>query len=220
MITLTKYFKDPANLEAAFIHRSYCQNHPGSVSNERLEFLGDSILSAVISDRLYHLFPDLPEGQLTGRRSQIVCTDSLTEKAQLIGLSKQLKLSHGEEESGGRQNPSLLANTFEAVLGAIYLDSGLSACQKYLQDIFPDREILEIKVFIKDPKSLLQEKSQSLGWGTPIYETISSTGPDHAKSFTVEVSVNDKKVSSGSGHSKQRAEIEAARACLAILFPQ
>lgn len=205
--------------DSAFIHRSYCHDHPEVTSNERLEFLGDSILSAVISDRLYRLFPHLPEGELTGRRSQIVCTESLAQKSKLLGFDAKIKMSKGEQDSGGRLNPSLLANTFEAVLGALYLESGYAACQKYLTEIFPDSELMKVKEYIKDPKSLLQEKTQSLGWGTPVYEILSATGPDHAKSFTVQSIVNGKHVATGTGKSVQRAETEAARVSLAILFP-
>jgi len=219
MKPLPNYFKITKNLESAFIHRSYCHDHPEVPSNERLEFLGDSILSAVISDRLYNLFPQLPEGELTGRRSHVVCTYSLAQKAKILGLDSQIKMSQGEEDSGGRLNPGLLANTFEAVLGALYLDSGFSACQIYLSDIFPNQELSEIIEFIKDPKSLLQEKTQSKGWGTPVYDIISAVGPDHSKLFTIQAIINGKPVATGTGSSKQRAETDAARASLAIIFP-
>ncbi len=219
MTTPSDFFKNPTNYQSAFIHRSYCHDHPDTASNERLEFLGDSILSTVISHKLYELFPLLPEGELTGRRSRLVCTDSLAQKALELGLDQQIKLSKGEEDSGGRKNPSLLANTFEAVLGALFLDSGYSACVKYLSEVFPDLELSQVKEFIKDPKSLLQEKTQSQSWGTPQYDIVSAIGPDHSKTFTVKVTINNKIISEGVGSSKQRAETEAARAALAILFP-
>ena len=119
----------------------------------------------------------------------------------------------GEEEGGGRNNPTLLANTFEAVLGALYLDSGLSACDKLLQSVFPDSEIQKL-THIKDPKSLLQEISQAKGWGTPTYHTVTATGPDHAKRFEVSVHLNRQPAATGTGTSKQRAETAAATAAL------
>lgn len=217
MTNPSSHFSDPALFEAALIHRSYCNEHPGATSNERLEFLGDSVLSLIISSRLYHLFPDSPEGELTARRSFLVQTSSLAAKAKGLGLDNFLKLSRGEEDSGGRQNTGLLANCFEAVLGALFLDSGLSACEKYLLKIFPDIELTSLSS-LKDPKSLLQEKAQSMGWGTPVYKLVQSTGPDHAKTFTVEADLGQNRAARGSGSSKQRAESEAATAALAKYF--
>jgi ribonuclease III len=216
---LTDYIKSQKLLTEALTHRSYCNEHPGSVSNERLEFLGDSILSLVISDRLFTLLPEAPEGELTSRRSNLVQTSTLAAKSRLIKLNEMLLLSRGEEDSGGRTNVSLLANTFEAVLGAIFEDSGVSACYRFLKEIFPDSEILSEKINSKDPKSLLQELSQAGGWGTPVYQIISSSGPDHAKQFTVSVSINGKERASGSGPSKQKAETQAAMAALSRLSP-
>lgn len=219
MIRVTDYFSDPTRLSAAFIHRSYCNEHPGVVSNERLEFLGDSVLSVIISHRLYVLLPSVPEGDLTGRRSFLVQTSTLAEKSKLLGFSEQLQLSRGEEESGGRHNPSLLANTFEAVLGALFLDVGFEKCYAYLTEVFPDTELIS-DFELKDPKSLLQEKSQASGWGTPSYRTVSVTGPDHAREFTLAVDVNGSQTSLGTGSSKQRAETAAAKAALEKLFPK
>jgi len=187
-------------------------------SNERLEFLGDSVLSVIISDRLFHLFPGLPEGDLTGRRSSHVQTSSLAQKALEIGLDKILLLSHGEEESGGRTNPSLLANTFEAVLGGLFIDSGITSCYSFISEVFTDEELTSLQN-TKDPKSLLQEKTQAAGWGTPNYAIVSITGPDHARIFTISVTINGQPQTTGTGTSKQRAETEAAKAALAKLFP-
>ncbi len=207
-------FKDEANLTRGLVHRSYCNEHPNLESNERLEFLGDAVLSLVISERLYKLLPQVAEGELTSRRSYLVQTRALAQKSIDLGLDKMLLLSRGEEESGGRQNPSLLANTFEAVLGSLYLEQALEKCQAYLAAVFPDEELLNISQS-KDPKSLLQEAAQAKGWGTPIYKTISSVGPDHAKTFTIAVILNGKQMGRGTGNSKQRAETEAATAALA-----
>lgn len=217
MKSLSTYFKDQGLFQQALTHRSYCNEHPGTESNERLEFLGDSVLSLIISNRLFKLLPDQPEGELTARRSLLVQTTTLADKSRQLKLDELMKLSHGEEEGGGRNNSSLLANIFEAVLGALYLDQGLPACTKYLQEIFPDAELVSHEQ-IKDPKSLLQETSQSHGLGTPVYKTLSSTGPDHAKKFKVVVLVGGKKLGEGDGTSKQRAEAAAATAALGT-FP-
>jgi len=219
MSNIISYFKNPALLELALIHKSYCNEHSGLESNERLEFLGDSVLSIVISDRLFRLFPHSPEGELTSRRSNLVQTITLSRKAKLLELDQMLKLSRGEEDTGGRTNVGLLANTFESVLGALFLDGGLIVCKKYLTDIFSDEEILA-DGDLKDPKSLLQERSQAAGFGTPIYKTLSAQGPDHAKLFEIEVMVNNKSAGCGHGHSKQKAQTEAAVAALAKLFPE
>lgn len=213
------YFRTLSHLRPALIHKSYCHDHPHTPSNERLEYLGDSVLSLIISHRLFQLFPDLSEGELTIRRSQLVQTSTLAQKAALIGLDQRLLMSRGEEESGGRQNPNLLANTFEAVLGSLFLDSGLTACTVFLQDIFPDAEILAVKQLLKDPKSLLQEKLQAAGLGTPMYNTVSSSGPDHAKNFVVQAEVNHTILAQGTGPSKQKAETAAARNALAKDLP-
>jgi ribonuclease III len=215
--TPSDFFKDPENYRKALIHKSYCNEHPGETSNERLEFLGDSVLSIIISDRLYRLLPNLPEGELTSRRSCLVQTLSLAEKSKLLHLDEQLLLSKGEEDSGGRQNTSLLANTFEAVLGSLFLDTDFATCQEYLQEVFPDSDLTG-NLQTKDPKSLLQEKTQSQNLGTPQYSTLETSGPDHAKSFVVGVKINGNQVATGTGSSKQRAETEAARAALAKLF--
>lgn len=215
---LAKYFSTPAWLDPALTHKSYCNEHPGTQSNERLEFLGDSVLSIVISTRLYKLLPHSSEGELTGRRSFIVQTTTLASKSLELGLDKLIRMSVGEEESGGRTNPSVLANTFEAVLAALYLSTDLATCFTYLEELFPDTWLTS-ELPIKDPKSLLQEKAQATGLGTPTYTTIESVGPDHARQFTLAVHVNGQQIASASGTSKQRAETQAARAALAKLFP-
>jgi ribonuclease-3 len=164
------------------------------------------------------LFPSFPEGELTARRSYLVQTTTLASKAKLLGLDQELLLSKGEAEAGGRSNPGLLANTFEAVLGALYLDSGLDACRQFLEEVFPEAEITA-DLDTKDPKSRLQELAQGQNLGTPQYHTVAASGPDHAKSFTVSVSVNGQSVATGLGASKQKAETEAAKSALTKLFP-
>lgn len=210
----SELFVDAGLLKRALTHRSYCNEHPETVpSNERLEFLGDSVLSLLISQRLYRLLPNSAEGELTNRRSWLVQTSSLAVKAKMLGLDSMLLLSRGEEDSGGRQNVGLLANTFEAVLGALYLDSGLDTCVDFLNEVFPDSELLTDQQ-VKDPKSLLQETAQSQGKGTPVYKLVSTTGPDHARLFIAAVSLDDQEIARGEGTSKQRAEAAAAATAL------
>ncbi|HBC72632.1 MAG: Ribonuclease 3 [Candidatus Amesbacteria bacterium GW2011_GWB1_47_19] len=218
MKPVADYFKNSGLLHHALTHRSYCNEHPGEKSNERLEFLGDAVLSLIISRRLFDLFPDLPEGDLTLRRSHLVQTSTLARKSVLLRLDQLLLLSRGEEDSGGRKNTGLLANTFEAVLGAIYLDSGLETCREFLSEIFPDSEITSYRQ-TKDPKSLLQELAQDRDWGTPTYHTVSASGPDHAKKFVISVTINNHPEATGEGTSKQRAETAAASNALSRLFP-
>ncbi len=217
-MNLTDFISDPVIFQEALTHRSFVNEHTGTRHNERLEFLGDSVLSLIISDRLYRLLPDSPEGELTARRSHLVQTATLATKSVSLGLDRQLLLSRGEEDSGGRTNTGLLANLFEAVLGAIFVSSGISACTRFLEIVFPDSEMLSDETGVKDPKSRLQELSQSQGWGTPLYKTITISGPDHARQFEIEVSVNNRPVGIGSGPSKQKAETLAAAAALKTLF--
>lgn len=216
---LSDYLKSEQLLKEAITHRSFCNEHPGCVHNERLEFLGDSVLSVIISDRLFRALPTSPEGELTARRSNLVQTNSLAEKSIILELDKLMLLSKGEEDSGGRKNHGLLANTFEAVLGAIFIDSGIETCYKFLQEVFPDEEILSERINAKDPKSLLQEYSQAKGLGTPVYQTVSATGPDHAKQFIISVSLNNNEMGRGEGTSKQKAETQAAQDALSKLSP-
>lgn len=205
-------FKNPDLLKAAFIHRSYL-NEDRSVreSNERLEFLGDAVLSFLTSHFLYEKYPEYPEGTLTNIRSSLVKTTSLKGISEELCLGELLFLSRGEEESGGRKNPSLLADTFEALLGAIYLDQGIGAAKQFVSTfLFPKTEaIVENKSYI-DYKSLLQELVQENSKVSPTYRVVKSEGPDHAKTFFVEAVAGDKFLGSGQGRSKQEAEQQAA----------
>lgn len=210
-------FKNPKLKEAAFIHRSFLNENPDLklTSNERLEFLGDSILSFLISDYLYRRFSEYTEGDLTSIRSALVRTEALASLAKRLDLGSNLKLSRGEEESGGKKNPSILANTAEAFIGALYLDQDLKAVEKFLKVyLLPDLErIIQTQSF-KDPKSTLQEVIQEQKQATPIYKIIKSEGPDHAKVFEVGVFLGEKLLGSGMGKSKQKAEQEAAKVAL------
>lgn len=203
----------------AFTHRSYLNEAKKELeSNERLEFLGDSILSFVISDYLFRNYPDFDEGILTNLRSLVVNTKSLAKEAKSCEFGKSLLLSKGEEESMGRNNDSILANTFEAYLGALYLDQGIAVVTKFLENtiILHIKKFVEKKVF-KDPKSLLQESVQAKKQNSPIYKVLSEEGPAHAKIFTVGVFIENQKKGIGVGRSKQEAEEFAAEQALSQL---
>lgn len=209
-------FKNPALLKLAFVHRSYLNETKGiHTSNERLEFLGDAVLSLLTSQFLYTTYPEYPEGTLTNIRSSLVKTTSLRDISKSLGLGELLFLSHGEEASGGRTNPSLLADVFEALLGAIYLDQGIDAARKFLDTyLFPNAKgIIAAKSYI-DYKSLLQELVQQDSRISPTYHVVKSEGPDHARVFWVEARVAGSVLGSGSGKSKQEAEQGAAMASL------
>ena len=209
-------FKNQQLFEHAFIHRSYLNETKEKIeSNERLEFLGDSILSFVVSDHLYKTYPDFDEGILTNLRSLVVNTKSLAKAAQALDFGNKLRLSRGEEESNGRKNESLLANTFEAFIGALFMDQGTEAVHGFLsQTIIPQiEEYVQKKVF-KDPKSLLQEFVQSKKQNSPQYKVLKEEGPAHAKTFTIGVFVEQAQVGEGVGHSKQEAEERAAEQAL------
>lgn len=209
-------FKDIHLLETAFTHRSYLNEVRNVIeSNERLEFLGDSVLSFIISSYLYSSHPKDPEGDLTNLRSYIVKTKSLADASKKLELGKYLKLSKGEELSGGRKNTQLLANTFEALLGAIFMDLGLNAATQIVhQTLLPDfRKELEIGP-PKDSKSELQELAQERLKESPHYKIVSTSGPDHAKQFMVGVYIKGKETGRGVGSSKQTAEEAAASEAL------
>lgn len=205
-------FKDQNLLKQAFAHRSYLnESKDATISNERLEFLGDAVLSLLTSQYLYVTFPDFPEGTLTNIRSSLVKTRSLSDIAIQLHLGQLLFLSHGEEESGGRTNPSLLADTFEALLGAIFLDRGIEIARSFVEaHVLPKtREIIEQKSYI-DFKSYLQEIIQEKSKNSPTYRVTKSEGPDHAKTFWVEATAEKVVLGTGSGRSKQEAEQQAA----------
>jgi ribonuclease III len=200
----------------AFVHRSYLnESREERESNERLEFLGDSILSFVVSDHLYKAYPDFDEGMLTNLRSLVVNTKSLAMLAKKLDFGSQLMLSRGEEDSGGRQNESILANTFEAVIGALFLDQGIDAVKTFLYAVLiPEIEKYVQKKVFKDPKSLLQEYVQARKQNSPLYKVLHEEGPAHAKQFTIGVFVGDTQIGEGKGKSKQEAEEEAAEQAL------
>lgn len=206
-------FKDEAKLLQALIHRSHLNENKASQlqSNERYEFLGDAVLELWATEKLFLLFPDYSEGVLTNLRSLVVCTENLAKIAKNIDLGDFIQLSRGEETHGGRTNLSILADTFESLIGAIYLDSGFTAVDKFLNLLLTDNitAITKQKVF-KDPKSQFQEIAQAKRGVTPHYATISESGPDHQKTFQVGAYIDNDLIATGSGNSKQKAEESAA----------
>ena len=210
-------FQNRALLENALTHSSYANEnkHTGAQSNERLEFLGDSVLGMVTADYLYRVHPDLPEGDLTRTRAALVCEGSLVEVAQQLELGTYLKLGKGEDAGGGRERPSIVADAVEAVLAAVYLDGGIGSARKIIQRFILDRE--EEKSGSRDYKTALQELVQRESGQVLAYRLVGSTGPDHAKRFQVEVELNGTPVGAGEGRSKKEAEQMAARAAISRL---
>jgi ribonuclease-3 len=210
-------FKDKAILKQAFIHRSYINENrsSGLEHNERLEFLGDAVLELVITNYLYKRFPEMNEGELTSLRSALVNADTCALVAQNLGANAFLLLSKGESKDMGRARQYILANTLEAIIGAIYIDQGFEVAENFiLNHITPLIEnIIEKGTWI-DAKSLFQEKAQEHESTTPSYKTIHESGPDHDKKFTIGVYVGKDLVGEGSGQSKQDAEQDAARNAL------
>lgn len=209
-------FKNPSLLQEALTHRSYLNEIKEPLaSNERLEFLGDAVLELCVSHYLFDTYPSYPEGKLTSLRSSIVNTKMLADVAKKLGLGNYLFLSKGEEAGGGRNNSSLLADVFEAVLGAVYLDGGREKVEKILTKfVFLEAANIEKNGLYYDYKSLLQEKAQERYRFTPIYTVIKEEGPDHAKTFYSAVLIDKLKIGEGKGKSKQEAEQAAAKAAL------
>lgn len=208
--------KNTKLIEQAFYHRSFLNEVKLNIqSNERLEFLGDSVLSLVISQYLYLKRKEDTEGELTNMRAYVVKTNSLAKAARILNLGKYLHFSKGEEQAGGRDNPQLLANTYEALLGAIYLDQGLQAVKKVIERTLLSLFDKELKSGPpKDAKSSLQEVVQEKFKQSPRYKIIQTLGPDHAKQFTVAVYIGLNEYGKGVGASKQQAEEMAASEAL------
>jgi ribonuclease-3 len=207
--------------KTAFTHRSYLNEHNGysNPSNERLEFLGDAVLQLLSSNFLYDKYPKSPEGDLTNFRSSIVCTPSLATEARRLSYGEDLLLSNGEEATGGRDREYILANTFEAVLGALYLEKGLEFCKEFLLKnlFYKIDEVVENQEY-KDAKSKFQESAQEKFGITPEYKVIESWGPDHDKTFKVGAFLGNKQWGLGEGRSKQRAEQQAAENALEAIL--
>ena len=213
--TLGIHFENPSLLQLALTHRSYIYETVGEglSSNERLEFLGDSILAFISADYLYRAFPDLSEGELSDLRAALVRRETLATFAQEINLGNFLLMGKGEQSSGVSQR--VLASTYEAVIGAMYLDQGIEAVQEFLMPVLePLAYTIVSKRMFKDQKSLFQEQAQARVGITPSYRLVSQEGPSHNREFTVEVLLGDEVAGKGQGRNKQTAEQEAARVAL------
>ncbi|MEM7029099.1 MAG: ribonuclease III [Chloroflexota bacterium] len=213
-------FQDKTLLQRALTHRSYLNENPDHPleDNERLEFLGDAALDFITGEYLYHRFPEMKEGQLTSLRSALVRTEKLAEFSQSIHLGKFLYLGKGEEENGGRERLPILCGAFEALMGALYLDQGISAVIQFFEPLMKPAiaEILENNSD-KDAKSRFQELAQSWARITPTYRSLAETGPDHAKKFTVGAFLKDSCYGKGVGPNKQQAAQAAAKSALKAL---
>ena len=210
------HFSNVALLENALTHSSYANEHKaaGFESNERLEFLGDSVLGMVVADYLYRNCPSLPEGDLTRLRAGLVCEGNLVLVAKELDLGRCLKLGKGEELGGGRNRPSILADAVESVLAAVYLDGGIGAARKLIQHFILDH-ISRVHQATKDNKTALQEIIQRKSGQTLTYQLIGAEGPDHCKVFRMQVLLNGNPIGEGEGRSKKEAEQAAAAAAIA-----
>ena len=208
-------FQDMALLQQAFIHSSYTNENPGFhlPDNERLEFLGDALLSFIVTERLYHEFPHLGEGELTEIRVSLIRQETLVQLASMLKLGDYLHLGRGEEATGGRERQTNLADALEALIGAIFLDHGLDVVREFvLSRLGSHFERIRVEGIGRNYKALLQEFTQAKFKQLPIYSVVEASGPDHDKGFIVEVALGDRVLGTGSGKSKRAAEMEAARA--------
>lgn len=206
-------FSNLALLTRALTHRSYLNEHDDALEdNERLEFLGDAVLDFLVGSWLYHRYPEMAEGELTQMRTALVRTEQLAAFARQLEIGRAMRLGQGEVITGGRNRSALICAGFEALVGSIYLDQGISAVSDFIEPLL-ERAVGKImeKGHPRDPKSLLQEWTQARGMKPPEYRTVSEMGPDHAKKFKVEVLINEQAVSEAVGYSKREAAKKAAR---------
>jgi ribonuclease-3 len=212
-------FRNPDYLVQALVHRSYLnENREFPLAhNERLEFLGDAVLELVTTEELFARYPDKPEGDLTAIRAAVVNTVSISAAATELGMNEYLLLSKGEAKDKGKARDYILANTFESVIGAIYLDAGYDAARTFIKNaLFGKIETIVKKKLWRDAKSLIQEKAQEIVGVTPRYEVLEETGPDHDKNFTIGVFFTDELIAKGVGKSKQEGEQAAAQEALRL----
>jgi ribonuclease-3 len=210
-------FKDKDLLKQAFIHRSYINENPKITlsHNERLEFLGDAVLELIVTDFLYKKYPQYTEGELTAVRSALVNAIIISEIAGKIGINDYLLLSRGESKDNGKARQYILANTYEALVGAMYIDQGYDVVAKFITTtLLPKTDEIVNKKLWRDAKSLVQEKAQEFVGSTPLYKVLQEKGPDHDKSFTVGIYFGRDLIAEGKGKSKQEAEQKAAEAAL------
>jgi len=206
-------FKDISLLELALTHSSYANESKVYMEyNERLEFLGDAVLQLVTSEKLYTENPNMPEGKMSKQRAALVCEDALASYSRQIDLGKFMFLGKGEENTGGRERPSVLADAFEAVIGAIFLDGGIESAKKFIRRFLDDAHLS-----MQDFKTLLQEIIQKNPGERLSYVVVGENGPDHDKSFTVEVRLNSNPIGTGVGKSKKQAEQQAAKEALGLM---
>ena len=210
-------FRDPSLLQTALTHSSFANETKGAkpLCNERLEFLGDSVLGLTVARYLYQHYPDMAEGQMTKLRAELVCEQSLVRVSDKLELGMHLRLGRGEEQGGGRARPSILADAVEAIFAAILLDSGIEQAETIILHLLEDNLKGEVSSGgVKDYKTALQELVQKKSGQTLRYQLLSATGPDHLKVFEVEVLLNDERIGSGSGRSKKEAEQAAAASAM------
>ena len=211
-------FKDKRLLDRALTHSSYAnENKSSDGSNERLEFLGDSVLSIIVAEHIFLNYKNLPEGELTKIRASLVCENALHEFSQELKLGEFLKLGKGEQQNGGASRPSILADAFEAVLAAIYLDGGIEPARRHVLRFVDKKLGCMASVAFKDYKTVLQEVIQQNPEEKLEYVLVDEKGPDHAKIFTVEVHLNSNVIGKGTSGSKKRAEQEAAKQALELM---
>lgn len=210
-------FKEKSLLNRALIHRSYVNESSTDKikDNERLEYLGDSVLGLIVNEYLFRRFEDYPEGDLAKIKSAVVSEATLAKVARDINLGTYLLMGKGEELSGGRDRSSILANSFEALIGAVYLDSGLRECRRFILSLLKkDIERIDRMTYLRDPKTTLQEYVQKRYKERPVYEVVEERGPDHKKEFIVRLIIKGNEVSRGVGSSKRKAEMLAAEQIL------
>ncbi len=209
-------FHNRSLLETALTHTSFVKGDArGTAHNERMEFLGDAVLELIVSEHLYHTRPDLQEGEMTRTRARLVCEGALFYAAKELGLPEHLRLGHGEEVTGGRQKPSVVSDTMEAVIGAIFLDGGLEKAKAFvLERVISLLENARVDIQDSDYKTRLQEYAQKDRLGQPVYQLIGTSGPEHSKVFTMEVQLAGQALGQGIGATKQSAGQAAAKAAL------
>ncbi|MBP1573816.1 MAG: ribonuclease III [Oscillospiraceae bacterium] len=210
-------FNNDRLLYEALSHSSYANEKKGRKSNERLEFLGDSVLSIVVSNYIFHHQQQMPEGQLSKLRASLVCEKALFEFSKQIDLGEHIMLGKGEENTGGRQRPSIVSDAFEAVIAAIYLDGGMEPASKHILRFMPKQFDKSVTPSFTDYKTILQEIVQKNPEERVIYKLVEETGPAHDKRFTVNVMLNSNVIGTGTGASKKNAEQQAAREALALM---
>ena len=213
--------QEPMLFQTALTHKSYANEHPSAEHNERLEFLGDAVLELAVTEHLFEQFPDEPEGKMTKFRSALVSGVSLAAVMRRLDISRHIRLSRGEAASGGREKNPILANVFEALVGALYLTAGMPAVKRFLAErLFPRLpEVVEKHLYV-DPKSGFQEWAQETLAITPEYRVLEESGPDHNKVFRTAVFVGEEQMGEGEGSSKQKAEVAAAEDALARLVQE